>query len=518
MTNEMLEKIKAGKLDEVQAMVDAIPHPETRSQAQYALNMVLKGLEEERLKTEKDLNDAKKIRRAFRTVKKRKNKVILVFANHFDDIEGPVGFAIYENDALRHPDISLKDGIQYLLGDRAKSQEIDEKTFPISTDPPLTIEECTEAFYSLVKLMSNLYNIPETNWNVIALFDYFQYLLAKRVFRIKDLQTILEAIQLLSERHIIVMPDPRNKYLGYIPISQMTSDQGSEELTAFSAYLYEFIENSIVIELEPGLDIYKSRIKDQNKGKSFFISHLKKNDVEYRQIATKDDKSFTATKGIISTDLTPLSNCPKITHLAITETSLSNIDLSPFSEFKKLDDIYLRKNKLKSIDLSPLSNSKKIRILSISDNRLKEISLAPLVNFSVLQRLELQNNKLSEIDLTPISLCKELEELNLSNNQLTTINLEPLSKCRKLVKLYLEGNKLSIIDFEPLKACKKLEYIILNKNQLKEIDITPLGECDKLFKLEVDESTKIYWRKRMPLTDELPYGLDKHFARIHVKK
>lgn len=179
--------------------------------------------------------------------------------------------------------------------------------------------------------------------------------------------------------------------------------------------------------------------------------------------------------------LAVLSALAKLTHITITDTTVSAEDFAVIGMLPKLEELTLSGCGLSTT--AGLENATELVYLDLSNNTIRNISsLSSLRN---LREVYLQNNALS--DLSSLSSIKTITRLNVSGNALTTItpicnitglvwldasnnqltSVAQIGNLTKLRELYLSKNLLT--DLERLDACAALEILYLDNNQLTDI-------------------------------------------------
>lgn len=188
--------------------------------------------------------------KAIKQAQKKDNKIVLVYANAFKDAQIHIIEALKENDVLKYPIAWVQAGLFDLLGKRPAYQNTMSITFPARIDPPLTKEECIEHIHKLIEDYSKEKNISKTNWNVIGIFGYFEHFVGRRHFGQNDLQTFLDAFMEISKKQVIIMPDPRNTFMGGVPMSRFADALSGGTINAFSRFLYPFVEKAIEVKAD----------------------------------------------------------------------------------------------------------------------------------------------------------------------------------------------------------------------------------------------------------------------------
>lgn len=192
--------------------------------------------------------------------------------------------------------------------------------------------------------------------------------------------------------------------------------------------------------------------------------------------------------------LAVLSALAKLTHITITDTTVSAEDFAVIGMLPKLEELTLSGCGLSTT--AGLENATELVYLDLSNNTIRNISsLSSLRN---LREVYLQNNALS--DLSSLSSIKTITRLNVSGNALTTItpicnitglvwldasnnqltSVAQIGNLTKLRELYLSKNLLT--DLERLDACAALEILYLDNNQLT--DIYQVGALKNLMLLD----------------------------------
>lgn len=192
--------------------------------------------------------------------------------------------------------------------------------------------------------------------------------------------------------------------------------------------------------------------------------------------------------------LAVLSSLAKLTHITITDTTVSAEDFAVIGMLPKLkeltmsgcglsttaglehatDLVYLDLSNNTIRNIAALSSLRNLREVYLQNNALSDLS--SLSSIKTITRLNVSGNALTTI--TPICNVSNLVWLDASNNQLTT--LEQIGNLTKLQELYLSKNLLT--DLERLDACASLEILYLDNNQLT--DIYQIGALSKLMLLD----------------------------------
>lgn len=191
-----------------------------------------------------------------------------------------------------------------------------------------------------------------------------------------------------------------------------------------------------------------------------------------------------------SDGLSVISSLAKLTHLHITDTSVSAEDLAVIGALPKLDKLTLSSCGLSTTN--GLEKATTLRYLDLSNNTIRNIS--PLASMTSLQEVYLQNNALT--DLSSLSAIKTIMRLNVSGNALSTvtpvcgitglvwldasnnqlISLDKIGSLTMLNELYLSKNLLT--DVSALSGCTALQILYLDNNQLT--DISALSNLTKV--------------------------------------
>ncbi|MDF1540470.1 MAG: leucine-rich repeat domain-containing protein [Candidatus Thorarchaeota archaeon] len=150
-------------------------------------------------------------------------------------------------------------------------------------------------------------------------------------------------------------------------------------------------------------------------------------------------------------------------------------------------EIKLSKKGIISTDLTPISNLSNLERFWINGNHLNEIDLGPLSHCNALQILSISDNDLRSIDLTPLRHCPNLSELYIHKNQLDSIDLSPLSEIPGFRSLFLDRNRLRKVFLDPLIECSSLREIRLWKNLLPSLDLTSLFFVKDFKTLHIEE-------------------------------
>lgn len=157
-----------------------------------------------------------------------------------------------------------------------------------------------------------------------------------------------------------------------------------------------------------------------------------------------------------------LENATELVYLDLSNNTIRNI--SPLSSLRNLKEVYLQNNALS--DLSSLSSIKTITRLNVSGNALTTIT--PICNITGLVWLDASNNQLNTLD--QIGNLTKLQELYLSKNLLTS--LEDINRCSALKILYVDNNQLT--DIQQIGALNGIMLLDFSSNQ-----VTALPEFQK---------------------------------------
>ena len=174
--------------------------------------------------------------------------------------------------------------------------------------------------------------------------------------------------------------------------------------------------------------------------------------------------------------LAVLSALAKLTHITITDTTVSAEDFAVIGMLPKLEELTLSGCGLSTT--AGLENATELVYLDLSNNTIRNISsLSSLRN---LKEVYLQNNALS--DLSSLSSIKTITRLNVSGNALTTIT--PICNITSLVWLDASNNQLNTL--EQVGNLTKLQELYLSKNLLTNLE--DIHRCSALKILYVDNN------------------------------
>ena len=173
-----------------------------------------------------------------------------------------------------------------------------------------------------------------------------------------------------------------------------------------------------------------------------------------------------------TTDITPLANLTKLTHLTLNIGGIT--DLRPLTNLTKLTRLELSANDI--TDITPLANLTKLTFLALWGNDITDIR--PLANLTKLTHLTLNDSSIT--DITPLTNLTELTLLGLSGNDITDIR--PLANLTKIWQLNLFNNQIS--DVTVLKNLTALKELFLHHNQIS--NVTPLENLTSLTWLLLD--------------------------------
>lgn len=200
-------------------------------------------------------------------------------------------------------------------------------------------------------------------------------------------------------------------------------------------------------------------------------------------------------------DLSVLTTLPALTHLTLSDCSLSTIrslenaqnltcldlsnnairDLSVLTPMTTLTELYLQHNAVDTLsDLSSLSN---LQTLDVSYNLLT--SLAPIATCVKLQDLEANNNQLSGLD--GVDNLPLLASLSVDYNTITDVSL--LAACTELKNLSIAEN--TVTDISALGVLTNLEVFDFSSNQVTAIPTWPLGSALKTIDGSYNQLTSI---------------------------
>jgi Leucine-rich repeat (LRR) protein len=205
-------------------------------------------------------------------------------------------------------------------------------------------------------------------------------------------------------------------------------------------------------------------------------------------------------------DLSPLTNCPNLSNLAIRiadETDVSPLtrlgqlrsftitdskfdgsqfkllphqlrwlglincevdseDLSFVSEFPSLDSLYLGGMPIKS--LHGIEAATELQVFWMVDTPVCD--LTPLTNLEKLWRVDLKSTNVS--DLTPLTGRSKLVQVGLQNTKVR--DLSPLASCTKLQEIDLTGTVVETL--APLKGLSSLSRLTLDDNQIDDAEVS----------------------------------------------
>lgn len=154
-------------------------------------------------------------------------------------------------------------------------------------------------------------------------------------------------------------------------------------------------------------------------------------------------------KGIVSIDLSPISQCTRLKALMLYSNKMATIDLGPVDSCRNLQILGLHKNKLRELDLSPLTNLHQLVRLDLEDNQLFSLDLSPLAHHMALQKVELGKNPLTELDISALFTCSTLKEFKVKNRTVLTANrrvasfkVRPLNGLKKKIR-WLEQDQVA---------------------------------------------------------------------------
>lgn len=189
-------------------------------------------------------------------------------------------------------------------------------------------------------------------------------------------------------------------------------------------------------------------------------------------------------------NLQALSHLKQLSHLTITESTISAQDLSVISALPNLKELTLSGCMLSNIQ--NLSGAHDLEYLDLSNNTIRDASALSFM--SGLQELNLSHNALTNLSylsalnnlkvlnvsynslasVVPLAGCTALEELDISYN--TISSLEGLSTLSGLTKLNAASNQLT--DVSGLTANAALTNVTLSRNTIS--DISALSVLTKL--------------------------------------
>ena len=200
-------------------------------------------------------------------------------------------------------------------------------------------------------------------------------------------------------------------------------------------------------------------------------------------------------------DLSVLTTLPALTHLTLSDCSLSTIrslenaqnltyldlssnairDLEVLGSMTTLTELYLQHNAVETLsDLSGLSN---LQTLNASYNLLT--SLAPIATCVKMENLEANNNQLSNLE--GVDNLPLLASLSVDYNTITDVSL--LAACTELRNLSIAEN--TVTDISALSVLTKLEVFDFSSNQVSAIPTWPLGSALKTIDGSYNQLTTI---------------------------
>lgn len=184
-------------------------------------------------------------------------------------------------------------------------------------------------------------------------------------------------------------------------------------------------------------------------------------------------------------DLQHLASLPALTHLTLSDCSLSTI--AGLANAQNLQYLNLSQNTVRHLDvLAPMTS---LREIDLQHNAVTD--LTPLGSLINLEKLNVAFNNIST--LSPLVTCAKLNYLDAGNNQIATLNgvdkltllsylsveynnltsISVLANNTELTNLSIASN--SITDITSLKTLTKLEIFDFSSNQVSALPLWPEG-------------------------------------------
>lgn len=174
------------------------------------------------------------------------------------------------------------------------------------------------------------------------------------------------------------------------------------------------------------------------------------------------------------TDLAPLAEFEKLTHLVVSNTNVS--DLRPLEVLAKLE--VLDANNTRVSDLAPLLGHTKLKQLDLNRTRVSDFT--PLAKLEALEWLFLANTEV--VDLQPLANLVNLKILILADTDVS--DLAPLANLARLGHLNLNGTKVS--DLAPLTKLEAVWWLRVARTGVT--DLGPMADATRLNRLDIRDT------------------------------
>lgn len=203
-----------------------------------------------------------------------------------------------------------------------------------------------------------------------------------------------------------------------------------------------------------------------------YSTDLTELDLSYQKLTNADIQDLhymvNLSKLVISnnpdiTDLSPLSELPKLTFLNVMNTGAT--DLSPLASLTALESLHISNAEIS--DLTPLAGMSHLTDLYLTDGNLPNSKISDISPLSGLTSLEnLRIPSVSEIhDLTPLSGLAGLKTLSVNGISYSGVgkitSLEPLANLTNLEVINLNVDSEAGVDLTPLSGLTHLRELTL---------------------------------------------------------
>ncbi len=118
---------------------------------------------------------------------------------------------------------------------------------------------------------------------------------------------------------------------------------------------------------------------------------------------------------------------------------------------QKTSEVDLRRKGIVSIDLTPLSECTNLSYIDLSENELEMLDLNPLCALEVLERLDVRNNSIRILNLTPLAFCEILSKFHF--DETTALRIDPTA-------YYAKGNNALIPILRQMKQLVRYEDLV----------------------------------------------------------
>ncbi|MFW9921023.1 MAG: hypothetical protein ACFFED_15590 [Candidatus Thorarchaeota archaeon] len=117
----------------------------------------------------------------------------------------------------------------------------------------------------------------------------------------------------------------------------------------------------------------------------------------------------------------------------------------------KTSEVILKRRGIVSIDLTPLTECKNLQFIDLSENNLEMLDLNPLCALEILERIDLRHNQIKALNLTPIAFCEILSTFLFDKT--TVLRIEPAA-------YYAKGNNALTSILKQMKQLVRYEEIV----------------------------------------------------------